>query len=105
MISEVLISGVQYFAPRSLRAAMEFTLVLICHAGLMYLRDDLKTGYGLRICMEIYGSKREQTVFHEHLQEACFVLTEITENLWKPSGVYGRMKSRNPVLQFPLDIP
>ena len=24
------------------------------------------------------------------------------EHLWKPPGVYGRMWSRNPVLQFPL---
>ena len=45
------------------------------------MREDLGTGYGLRFSAEIYGSKREKTVFHKHLQEACFVLTEISENL------------------------
>ena len=33
------------------------------------------TGYGLRFSTEIYGSKREKTVFHENPQETCFVLT------------------------------
>ena len=55
------------------------------------LREYLSTGYGLRFSTEIYGSKREKTVFHEYLQEYCFVLTEISENIWKPPGVYGRM--------------
>ena len=30
---------------------------------------------------EIYGSKRENAIFHEYLQEACFVLTEISGSL------------------------
>ena len=34
--------------------------------------------------MEIYGGKREKTVFHEYLQEHCFVLTEISEIVQKP---------------------
>ena len=45
------------------------------------LREGLRTGYGvrgtgygLRFYTEIYGSKREKIVFHEYLQEACFVL-------------------------------
>ena len=41
-------------------------------------------------------------VFHEHLHEACFVPTEISESLRRPPGVCGRRQSRNPVLQFPL---
>ena len=48
-------------------------------SGAAYLREYLSTGYGLRFSTEIYGSKREKTVFHEYLQEACFVLTEISE--------------------------
>ena len=51
-------------------------------------RGDLSTGYGLRFSTEIYGSKWEKTVFHEYVQEACFVLTEISENIRKPLGVY-----------------
>ena len=51
--------------------------------------------YGVRVrapvSTEIYWSKREKTVFHEYLQEACVVLTEISENLQKPPGVYVRM--------------
>ena len=43
------------------------------------LREDLGTGYRLRFSTEIYGSKREKTVFHEYLQEACCVLTENSE--------------------------
>ena len=58
--------------------------------------------YGLRFSTEIYGSKREKMVFREYLQVYCFVLTEISEHLWKPPGVYGIMQSRNPVLQLPL---
>ena len=30
------------------------------------------------------------------------MLTDISERLLKPLGVFGRMQSRNPVLQFPL---
>ena len=59
-------------------------------------------GYGLRFPTEIYGNKREKTVFHESLQEASVVLTEISENLRRPQGVCGRTQSRNPVLQLPL---
>ena len=44
-----------------------------------------------RFSTEIYGSKREKAVFHKYLQEACFVLTETSESLWKPPGVSGRM--------------
>ena len=51
--------------------------------------NDLSTGYGLRFSTEIYGSQREKPVFHGNLQEACFVLTEISENFRKPLGVYG----------------
>ena len=46
--------------------------------------------YGVRAPV-FYGNLREktgETVFHEYLHEACFVLTEISENLWKPPGVY-----------------
>ena len=35
--------------------------------------------YGLRAPV-FYGNLREKTVFHEYLQEACFALTEISEN-------------------------
>ena len=55
------------------------------------IREYLSTGYWLRFSMEIYGSKREKTVFHKYLQEYWFVLTEISESLRKPPGVYGRM--------------
>ena len=44
--------------------------------------------YGIRAPV-FYGnlwSKRERTVFHESLQESCFVLTEISENLRETSG-------------------
>ena len=47
------------------------------------VREHLSTGNRLRFSTEIFGSKREKTVFHENLQEACFVLTEISENIWK----------------------
>ena len=33
------------------------------------LRKDSSTGYGLRFPAEIYGNKREKTVFHGNLQE------------------------------------
>ena len=56
-----------------------------------FLREDLSTGYGLQFSTEIYGSKREKTVFHKYLQETCFVLTEISESLQKPPRVYERM--------------
>ena len=39
-------------------------------------------GYGLRFSTEIYGSKRGNADFHEYLQEACVVLTDISENTW-----------------------
>ena len=55
------------------------------------LRYYLSTGYGLRLSTEIYGSKQEKTVFREYLQETSFVLTDISESLRKPPGVYGRM--------------
>ena len=41
-----------------------------------------------------YGNlcdKRETTVFHEYLKEISFALTDISESLGKPPGVYGRM--------------
>ena len=41
-------------------------------------------------------------VFHENLLEACPVLGGISENLRKHPGIWGRTKSRNPVLQFPV---
>ena len=59
-----------------------------------FFRECLNTGYGLRFSTEIYGSKREKPFFHEYVQEARFVLTEISENLKKPQkppGIYGRM--------------
>ena len=46
--------------------------------------------YGVR-APAFYGNLREQTVFHENLLEACFVLIEISESLRKPPGDYGRM--------------
>ena len=46
--------------------------------------------YGVRAAV-FYGSKREKTVLHENLQEACFVLTEISESCRKPPGDYGRV--------------
>ena len=55
------------------------------------LREDWSAGYGLWLSTEIYGSNREKTLFHEYLQEACCVPTEISENLQKPLGVYGKM--------------
>ena len=59
--------------------------------GAPNLREDSSTGYGLRFPAEIYGSKRENTLFHEYLQEACFIFTEISEHLQKPLGVYGNL--------------
>ena len=56
-----------------------------------YIREYSSTGYGLRFSTEIYGSKREKMVFNESLQECCFVLTEVSESLRKPPGVYGIM--------------
>ena len=52
------------------------------------LREYLSTGYGLRFSTEIYGSKWEKTVFHEYLQEYCFVITspKISGNLPEFTG-------------------
>ena len=55
------------------------------------VREDLRMWYRLRFSTEIYKIKREKTVFRENPQEACFVLTEISENLRKPPGAYGIM--------------
>ena len=55
------------------------------------LREDSSTGYGLRFDTEIYGSKREKTVFHEYQQDYRSVLPEISEHLRKPPGAYGRI--------------
>ena len=41
--------------------------------------------YGVRPPV-FYGNLREETVFHEILQEACFVLTEISGNLREFTG-------------------
>ena len=49
------------------------------------------TGCGLRFSTEVYGSKWERVVFHGNLQEACFVLAEISGHLPKPPGAYGSM--------------
>ena len=66
---------------------------------------------GLRLSMEIYGRKHEKTVVQEGLQEACFDLTQISENLRKPPGICEMLRefagecnleSRKPVLQFPV---
>ena len=60
--------------------------------------------YGVRATV-FYGSLREQmgeNDVRENLQEACHVLTEISEHLRKPPGTHGIMQSRNPVLQFPV---
>ena len=46
----------------------------------------LEYGVRLRFSTEIYGSKREKTVFHENLQEACLVLAEISGNLREFTG-------------------
>ena len=54
----------------------------------LLLRAYFSTGYGLRFSTEIYDG---QTVFHEYLQEYCFVLTDISGNLRKPPGVCERM--------------
>ena len=55
-----------------------------------FLREYSSMGHGLRFSTDISGSKQEDTVFHEHLQDACFV-TEIFESLRKPPGVHGIM--------------
>ena len=52
--------------------------------GKLNLREDLSTGHGLRFSTEVYGSKWEKMVFHEYLQKACVVLTDISESLRKP---------------------
>ena len=53
---------------------------------MLILGEDLSMGYGLRFSMEIYGSKQEKTVFHENLQEYCFLLAEISGNLRESTG-------------------
>ena len=63
----------------------------LCAPGTRVLRENLSTGYGLQFSAENYGSKREKTVFQEYLQEACFVITGIFEDLRRPPGVYGIM--------------
>ena len=67
------------------------------------LGECLSTGYGLRFSTELQGSKWQKTGCCESTQESCFV-TEISGNLRKPLGIYGRMSSRNPVLQFPVSF-
>ena len=59
-------------------------IIIIC----MIKRGLEYTGYRLRFSTEYL---RDETVFHEYLQETCFVLTEISEIIRKPPGVYGRM--------------
>ena len=49
----------------------------------------MSKGYGLRFSTEIYGSKGEKAVFDEYLQETCFALAEVSEDLRKPPGVCG----------------
>ena len=44
---------------------------------------------GLRFSAEIFGSRREKTVFREYLQDLCFSPTEISEHILKPPGVHG----------------
>ena len=46
--------------------------------------------YGVRAPF-FYGNLQEKTVFHEYLQEAYVVFTDISESLRKPPGVYGIM--------------
>ena len=38
------------------------------------IREYLSARYGLRLSTDVCGSRREKTVFHEKLQEACFAL-------------------------------
>ena len=68
-----------------------FTSTQPAHARKESLREHLSTVYGLRFSKEIYESKQEKTVFHEYLQEHCFVLTEISKKNRKTPEVYGRM--------------
>ena len=56
----------------------------------IYICSKRVLEYGARAPV-FYENIREQAVFHEYLQEACFVLAEISDNLRKPPGVYGRM--------------
>ena len=58
--------------------------LLVCSDLKGMVREDLSTGYGLRFSTDIYGSKRGKHVFHEYLQEYCFVLSGISEHLRKP---------------------
>ena len=47
----------------------------------MVIKEVLEYGVRLRFSAEIYGSKREKTLFHEYLQEACVAVTEISKSL------------------------
>ena len=47
------------------------------------VREYSSTGHRLRFPTK---NIREQTVFHEYLQEACFVLTNISGNLLEFTG-------------------
>ena len=51
-----------------------------------YRQRTLRTWYGLQLSTETPREQTGETVFHEYLQEACFVPTEVSENLWKPPG-------------------
>ena len=67
----------------------------------IYIYVSVFIEYGVR-APDFGGSKREKSSFRENLREACSGLAEVSEDLGKPRGIYGRMQSRNPVLQFPL---
>ena len=61
-------------------------------------REDSTTGCGLRFSTEIYGSKRQRTVFHECLHKDCLVLTvekspKISGNLRESTGELGILYS------------
>ena len=47
----------------------------------------------LDVDLVVHLGAAQDFIFHEYeyLQEASFVLTDISENLWKPLGFYGRM--------------
>ena len=53
------------------------------------VREYLNTGHGLRFCTEVYGSEREKTVFHENLQEYCFVFTK---RIRTPPETFGSLR-------------
>ena len=60
-------------------------------------RAELLLGRGLLVGglpeqgLREYLNTDTSSVFHGNLQEACFVLIAISENLRKPPGVYGIM--------------